>query len=369
MIRKCSVIMAFVLVAMLPLFAGQDFRRGYIVTNNGDTINGFIDHQPDYNLKDSCRFTTNISDSGKKYFPAELNGFHFDKESRRFVKATLPGDNASQIIFIEELASGKLNLYVHTDLNHGRNFYIRKANETSLVEVPYSIQTKKYYNGLVINSMVNGTTNHIDTLKKYMADAEPLYRDIEMIETPTKTKLVKLIKEYNSFTNEKAYIAEHAIKRLPWNLYISPGLFFTSLKRYVLLGGTEVCIGFANTNQHYFLKTGIFLSSTRDYEASSANSDYAKHTLIKVPLQFEYRFPDKLIQPRISVGCNYYAGDSISVLHPSISAGINLKVSDRVSFVLMPGMEFKGFRFVSPVLDWFSRYNNFSLFTGIQIKL
>lgn len=369
MIRKFSVILAFVAVAILTLFAGQDFRRGYIVTNNGDTIKGFIDYQPDYNLKDSCRFTTNLSDSGKKYFPAELNGFHFNKESRRFVKVTLPGDAANQIIFIEELASGKLNLYVHTGLSHDRTFYIRKANETILIEVPYSIQTKKYYNGLVINSMVNGSTNHIDTLKKYMADAKPLYSDIEVIEVPTKTKLVKLINEYNAFTDEKTYIAEHTIKRLPYNLYITPGLFFTSLRKYVLLGGSEVCVGFVNTNQHYFLRTGIFLSSTRDYEASSANNDYANHMLFKVPLQFEYRFSEKLIQPRVAVGCNYYAGDSISVVHPSISAGVNLKVSDRVSFTIMPEVEFKGYQFVNPVLDWFSRYSNFCLFTGIQIKL
>jgi hypothetical protein len=289
-------------------------------------------------------------------------------------------DEFDKSLPLKNLVTGKLNLYMQTDADSKNYFYLQREKESQLIRIPFSKKANKFQNGLIIENKSNYSTSHIDTLKKYMADAQVLFADIDAIEVPTASNLTKLLKEYNSFIDEKSYTAKHAIKRLPINLYVTPGMFFTSYKEYNNFWGSNITLGFVNSNEHLFFKTGVFVSFYRSYEASSVNNEFLTLKMFKIPLQLEYRFAEKFIQPRIAFGCNFYRGAStkvrevvypqlpmnVSVFQPTVSAGLSMKVSDRISLTLMPEVEFllKKNETIMP-----ERYNMFNLFTGIQIKL
>jgi hypothetical protein len=242
------------------------------------------------------------------------------------------------------LITGKISLYMQTDSVSQPHFYIQKGSGTKLINLPFKKMENKSYQGLMIRSYSNPTTNHIDTLKKYMADAPPLYASIEEISTPTKSKLQKLVDEYNSYTDETAYILKHTIKRLPLNVDVAPGFYFVLVnpENQAIRFGSFVDVGFMNSNKHYFFKTGLFIYKSNTpltdkyYSSSELDVIYSPPvTAYKFPLQFEYRFSGTTIQPCLSIGYNFYLFEEKAPynksLLPVFSPGLNINLGKRFS--------------------------------------
>jgi len=280
---------------------------------------------------------------------------------------------------LELLRAGKINLYTQKDSASEPHFYIKKGAESKLIELPFKKMESKQYQGMLIHSYTDITTNHIDTLKKYMADATPLFGSIEEIRTPSKTKLEKLIDEYNSYTDENTYNQKHSLKRLPLNLDVVPGLYFTFIQpeNPIVRLGAFINLGLLNSNKHFFLKTGLFVFKantplTDKYFTNSANymEYYAPEITYQIPLQFEYRFTENMFQPLISLGYNLYLIKEIKpynkVLLPVITPGVNIQMGKRFSIRLGIEFEFKNNDLLSYFPQTLKRGN---LFTGLQIKL
>jgi hypothetical protein len=280
---------------------------------------------------------------------------------------------------LELLRKGKINLYMVTDAAAEQHFYIRKGEGTPLIELPYKKKDDQTYQGLLIRSYANSTTNHIDTLKKYMADAAPLYPAIADIQIPDKRKLEKLMDEYNSYINEDTYTKEHSLKRIPLNIDVVPGFsfFFVNPQDPAVRFGALVDIGFSHSNKHFFFRTGLSVFTantplTDNYYVSTELDQvyYPPAITFKIPLQVEYRLSEKAIQPLISIGYNLYCIDEIKpynvVLLPVVSPGINIQAGKRFSIRLGLEFEFKNDNLVSYFPTALKRAG---LFAGLQIKL
>lgn len=277
------------------------------------------------------------------------------------------------------LRKGKMNLYLLTDSASEQHFYIRKRDNALLVELPYKKYENQTYQGVLIRSYANSTTNHIDTLKKYMADATPLFATIDEIRIPAKNKLEKLVDEYNSYIDEDTYNTDHRLKRIPLNIDVVPGFNLTIINPQdpIVRFGALVDVGFVNSNKHYFFKTGlsVFTGNTpltdRYYVSSEVYQEYYPPArTLKIPLQVEYRFSEKAIQPVISIGYNLYLIKEIKpynvVLLPAFSPGMNVQMGKRFSIRLGVEIEFNNDNLVSYFPIALKRA---SLFTGLQMKL
>jgi hypothetical protein len=276
------------------------------------------------------------------------------------------------------LRAGKINLYLRTDSASNQHFYIQKGPGTKLIDLPFTKMENKLFQGMLIRSYSSQTTNHIDTLKKYMADAMPLYASIEEIRTPTITKLEKLTDEYNSYTDENTYIQKHALKRLPLNIDIDPGFYFVIVNSgyQAVMFGSMVDIGILNSNNHYFIKSGLFIFKsntplTDEYYSSIFITNYhGAVTTFKIPLQFEYRFSGKTIQPCLSVGYNFYSFNEVAPynksLLPVFCPGTNIQLGRRFSIHFNLELEFKNKNLMAYIPKQFDRA---SLFSGFQLKL
>ena len=62
---------------MYAIRSYYDFKNGYIITANQDTIYGYVNNNSYYDNSQFCEFKTSKNDSVIKYTPKELFGYRF----------------------------------------------------------------------------------------------------------------------------------------------------------------------------------------------------------------------------------------------------------------------------------------------------
>ena len=359
------------LFTSIQLVAQTDFRQGYIITTNGDSLKGFIDYQADNSLCHKCRFKINKAEKVKDYISSELKEFQFDKEGRKFISMTVPCNDETKEVFVEILVAGKMNLYYCNDKSLESYFFIQKRGEKHLANLPFKREYKNVKTGYTTYLKTIDSSNHIDTLKKYMQDTPDLFTNIEDIDSPKQKNLIKLVKQYNEFGLNNNKAENHVKKVKSLAIYLTPAVAYTDFQtsggnQYNILSGVQIALSLNQSNERLFFNTGILIPVFRKYYTGNVSTNQDSKYLIKVPVLFEYRFPDKPVQPRFSIGYNLYKNDVSLALLSTVSAGVNIRLSKGVSLSIIPGIEFVGsdMLIVVPVA-----YDSFSLLTGLQIKL
>lgn len=359
------------LFTSIQLVAQSDFRQGHIITTSGDTLKGFIDYRADNSLCNKCRFKINRNEKVKEYYPKELKVFQFEKEGRKFISMTIPYRDETKEVFLEMLITGKMNLYYCFDKSLESYFFIQKRGEKHLANLPFTRIYRNVRTGYTTYLKTIDSSNHTDTLKKYMQDTPDLFSRIDEIDVPRQKNLIKLVKMYNGYNQDKFMTESHIKKVNPLTIYLSPAFVYTNFRtsvwnKYNILGGIQIALSLNQSNERLFFNTGILIPVYRNYYPGLVNLSEDFKSLIKVPILFEYRFPNKMIQPRFSIGYNLYKNDVSLAIQSTVLAGVNIRLSKGVSLSIIPGVEFAGSEtfIILPV-----SYDNFSLFTGLQIKL
>lgn len=125
--------LAPLLVMMLPMltFAQNSFKPGYVVTNNADTVKGYIEEGNENGISEKFVFKKDPTDkASQKYTPADAAGFGF-YGGNRFIRVTIdnPVEKQPNTVFAKALLKGynQLFTYVKTD----RRYFIIKTKEDS----------------------------------------------------------------------------------------------------------------------------------------------------------------------------------------------------------------------------------------------
>jgi hypothetical protein len=265
-----------------------------------------------------------------------------------------------------------MSLYYYKDENKKDNFFIQKREMKDKVILPFKRGYKKNLNGFIINSMTSNSTNHIDTLKKYMDDATGIYPDIELIDIPMKSNLLKLVIQYNSLFGDK-YVSLKPKKTInPIGVFFTPGGIYsttmiTDMSKYTIFGGFSVSVHLLKNNDHYFVNSGAFIAGFTETSVLNDKVQVMSHdNLIRIPLKLEYRLTENTIQPRFNIGYNLYNSHLGAFILSSLSAGVNVKLTRYLVLSVLPEFEFKGAGNFSLIPD---KYKSFNIFAGLEIKL
>jgi hypothetical protein len=157
--RIYNVILLSALLFPLASFAQGNFKEGYIITTNGDTIKGFVEqHAWDENPK-TVTFKTDLEKpENRKFSVSEVKQFGIDnsvtyiKSVCRISLATVsenhlfPKDTLSRLdtVFLEVLEKGKnISLYQYTDDYKTRYYYAE--NNGIPQELIYRVYLNAYY--------------------------------------------------------------------------------------------------------------------------------------------------------------------------------------------------------------------------------
>ena len=160
---------------MLLSLSGQpDFKNGYIITKNLDTIYGLINNQGE--IANSLKCILKSSDNSKtvEYFPQDIYGYRFI-DGKYYISKSVKIDSKEEKRFFEFLLHGVVDLYSFKDKGETR-YFIQKPGENMIelkqTEIYFYVRDTKYQ---------ETRKDYIDSLKSLFDDAPDIKNKIESV--------------------------------------------------------------------------------------------------------------------------------------------------------------------------------------------
>ena len=164
--RLC--LLACVVLASYWANAQDDFREGYIISLNGDTLRGWVINPPVKSRVTACEFRSDITGPSALYEPVSIAAFGIYGDDRLFESFILPGVKDGRKVFAEVLFRGRADLLWFDEF-----FYVRKDTLTERIDKASTRQSSH-----ADTRYVHTHKTYIGTLNRYMSDCLPsrLYR-------------------------------------------------------------------------------------------------------------------------------------------------------------------------------------------------
>lgn len=176
---KNKIILIASLLIFISLYTkaeNREWKKGYVITNNNDTIHGLLAYRNGEEDWKNCLFKKTETDSTQLFTPSDLKEFFYN-EGVRFESINLEVKSITNLYFAECLLKGSMSLY-----------YLRIKNE-ELYESYYS---------------VNSSTGRIISI-------EPITDCTDFYAKNKRKNLLKAIFNFNPILNKE--IDKHALER------------------------------------------------------------------------------------------------------------------------------------------------------------
>lgn len=198
------------------LLAKSDWKQGYLIYQNGDTIYGEIKYDEGKKSSSKCTFRKDKTSDNQTLTTEVISGYRF-VEGKFFVSRDIKELNLESPIFLEYLIEGKVSLYRYNTgtTNDDRYFAEKEGAYYELKNTTEIRQTKDNPNGYYFNK------------KEYVGTLNVLFQDANMSNEISKSgyrpnSLIKLTKTYHETvcTDQQCIIFERTTKPM----YVKYGL-------------------------------------------------------------------------------------------------------------------------------------------------
>ncbi|WP_339795010.1 hypothetical protein [uncultured Imperialibacter sp.] len=231
-------LLAGLTISFSPIQAQPDFRPGYVVRLQGDTLHGFIN----YSHLEICEFRENRRSAVKLYKPQEIKGYGFIN-SRFYESFSSSATKLPESVFLELVQSGKLSLYAYEHY-----FFVKKD---TLIRLDKGEQKR----------VEIGNRAFVQEGKSYIGILNLLTSDC-MLENLSKVRYTQreisdVIEKYNACSGSEVFIPKNS---LPW---ISPRLSLASGFNNSLLSLPGYPAGMLNPAKYAIYGLGLSVNSPR----------------------------------------------------------------------------------------------------------
>jgi hypothetical protein len=312
MFRKTVIITIATSLVFGASLHAQDYREGYVITNDGDSLVGFVAYRAANKNFASCSFKSSRKASEVKYSPTEIKryGFFGDK---RYESIILPNSGESKVkVFAKVLSDAPLKLY-----GYRNQFLIQKD---SLVFLPPPaerlVDVKEGDPSKVVDpkeKMTVSRSGYGQMMKdrRYIGILNHFIEDCKLSATRTaytETALTKLVNNYNRCKG--ASIVVHNTKPA---FHVSPKIFggainsqlrvndlpknaFGSSRNLFFGGGVDISSPRLFDRSHLsleFIYTKIFYQGYTEGPSSGdvlRKDIYVDISYYKIPIAFKYNF-------------------------------------------------------------------------------
>jgi hypothetical protein len=117
---------AILCVSAVNLYAQFDFRPGYVVTTENDTIRGLIDYKGNKANAKKCVFKPTADSKSQEFSPEQIRAYRFT-DSKFFISKTLEIYGEENTLFLEYLINGIVDLFYYRD-NAGEHYWVELEN-------------------------------------------------------------------------------------------------------------------------------------------------------------------------------------------------------------------------------------------------
>lgn len=354
------LILLGLLFTTIQIFSQNDFRHGYILKTNGDTIFGFIDYRGEFLMGKVCRFKFNEKEEVNLFKPDEIIEYKFDGD-KYFVSKKIN----SQKFFLEFLIKGEVNIYSVRD-NTGDRFFIEKSG-LGLAELTFE-EGIKYQNETPYKWR---STSHLGILNYYMQDANEFQTRINKVYKPKEKWLVGLAEEYHNLVCEdgECIVFKKKLPLVKVNLEVAVGMNYLrggvdsdhyhhqnpELQKK-MQGGILANLWLPAVNEKLYLRTGIVFST---YETEN----FINRKYYKFPIQLEYIYPKSHVNPKFAYGISLYKPFNYTV---TFTPGVNIALTRSIGFEINGEVDFFPNN-VFPLIP--SKLYTYGFLAGFNIKL
>lgn len=231
-IKKPSIFKILITIFCLFVWTGAisagDYRGGYIVTNLGDTILGYVDYKDWEVNPESVVFTLVLGPIGKTFYINELQGFgvknkiyrrnivEIDKSplKRRDLNHSEEPEMISDTVFLKVLVDGDKMLYYLGDENEKKHFFIGPEGQIETLIYDRYLTDIKGEPPVAVNS------SYRDQLIRYLQDCPTIGEVVQLVEY-TDEDLIDLFKYHSRCSDSPIdYSLKLNKAELEWGLLI-----------------------------------------------------------------------------------------------------------------------------------------------------
>jgi len=204
--QRLILLLSFILITA-GAFAQKDFRKGYIVNNEGDTIYGYLDYRGNKSSAIKCLYKPDLKQDAIVYKPSDIQSYRFIN-GKYYVSKSLNDSISGEKLFLEYIINGIADIYYYRDIN-GEHYFIDKG-DGKLIPLKSETQTIKQGN----TTYTRDSKEYVGTLKYLMADAPSISNEIDN-STLSHKSLIKVAQDYHGVvcTSGECIVYEKKIGR------------------------------------------------------------------------------------------------------------------------------------------------------------
>lgn len=306
--KKIELTLIILLIMIGNSFGQKDFRNGFIITLEHDTIKGQLDYRSNSKNYKSCIFKSEYVE--KEYYPTQILGFGYVND-KYFTSQITPNS------FVEVLVTGRMSLYKSIDkylIKKGTAFYDLKNLITEQADIDGKIGTNKDYRWRGLLTYLVGDC---------LDNSSKLTSGISLDEK----SLTQLLVAYNKCSG-KAFTEYKASK--PWTKF-EFGASLGVTKSEILLNKESPIYSYLDDSYHsidpsmglliaissprltervafqgeiHFIKS-TYSSLIKNDNSTEYHDTYIDLSTLSVPLSLKYSFPEKKCGWYLQGGVSY----------------------------------------------------------------
>ena len=386
------------LLSFLIVSAQKDFREGYIITKENDTIKGLIDYRGDIRNAEKCVFIKDENTNPTTFYPTDIAAFRFTDDKMYISKLLITNNEilATKRVFLEYLVKGTMNLYCLRDKNNVEYFYAEKDNTgvQALIEEKKEaykddrlvlITNKKYFGVLLL--MISNCTKLEPDLAELNLDRKSLIKFAVKYNECVCSDCEIYVKKRRKIAIKKGIILGGNLSFINLEIPLTNAESNFSISPSVLVG-ISIKFVIPNFGNKFSLQTEI-LFARHYYSSFTKTPNYATNIsiltyLLEYPIMLQYTFPKRNFRPFFNIGFNnvfalktkyhfiqtkFINNKEIYIINynllfrkyqPILFAGLGFQydISDKVSLLF-------GFRYESGLSVFGESIKNYSLLTSI----
>jgi len=193
-------------LCLYDLEAQTDFRQGFVITNQNDTLKGLIDYRGDTRNSKRCDFKSGENSPVKEYLPMDIKAYRFS-DNKYYVSKKIKSDGLEKQLFLEFLVDGIAGLYYY--VNGGEAHYFIEKSNGQLFELIQK-QDRAFIDGKLYQIDDKG---YVGLLRYAFGDCPKIFPLLDNITLDNKS-LIEATKKYHEYvcTDRKCIVYE---KQMP----------------------------------------------------------------------------------------------------------------------------------------------------------
>ncbi len=320
MLKKTIIPLVFLCASISAISGQADFRKGYIITVEGDTLHGLVDFRGDRYNSANCTFKGGPVAEAVTFEPGSVIGYGFEN-GRHYLSKTVEAESGDRVFFMEVLLNGRIDLFYYRSADNDSHYFVEtvKGELLSLFEKQRMVSDPEIGRGIL------RIKYYVGTLRYAMSDAPGLAADIEKVALNQK-ELVRLIQQYHEFLCSEeqcvTFIKSFPAIRLRFAPSVSWQADFLKIKGQTMFAGLDYSASFypsagfrleiSNPGINERVSVSTDISAGRRYfygfgiDEYNTTKNYLEahlhHIVLKGDIRMTYAWPSGRFRPLFSGG-------------------------------------------------------------------